>query len=127
MDVVVWPRSFGLGRYEAAFRENEVDETVLPGLTADDLKELGVAALGLCSWRLKYSNVASRPCDEAKPGQILISPRVLMKVENAVTSARTASPQLRTNGWVSLPLVCRRGTILIVGGGTDRRRHCLTH
>jgi hypothetical protein len=27
---------------------------------------------------------ASRLCDEAKPGQILISPRVLMKVENAV-------------------------------------------
>ena len=30
------------------------------------------------------SNVASRLCDEAKPGQILISPRVLMKVENDV-------------------------------------------
>ena len=30
------------------------------------------------------SNVASRLCDEAKPGQILISSRVLMKVENAV-------------------------------------------
>jgi hypothetical protein len=28
---------------------------------------------------------ASRLCDEAKPGQILISPRVLTKVENAVT------------------------------------------
>ena len=31
------------------------------------------------------SNVASRLCDEAKPGQILISPRVLTKVENVVT------------------------------------------
>jgi hypothetical protein len=28
MDVVVWLRSFGLGKYEAAFRENEIDETV---------------------------------------------------------------------------------------------------
>ena len=46
MDVVVWLRSHGLGQYEAAFRENEIDETVLPGLTAEDLKELGVAALG---------------------------------------------------------------------------------
>ena len=46
MDVVVWLRSLGLGKYEAAFRENEIDETVLPGLTAEDLKELGVAALG---------------------------------------------------------------------------------
>jgi adenylate cyclase len=31
------------------------------------------------------SNVVSRLCDEAKPGQILISPRVLMAVEGAVT------------------------------------------
>ena|SRR5215471_5835197 len=31
------------------------------------------------------SNVASRLCDEAKPGQILINPRVLAAVENAVT------------------------------------------
>jgi adenylate cyclase len=30
------------------------------------------------------SNVASRLCDEAKPGQILISPRVLVAVEDAV-------------------------------------------
>jgi GAF domain-containing protein len=30
------------------------------------------------------SNVASRLCDEAKPGQILISPRVLMAVEQVV-------------------------------------------
>ena len=46
MDIVVWLRSLGLGQYEAAFRENEIDETVLPGLTVEDLKELGVAALG---------------------------------------------------------------------------------
>src|SRR6478609_1623171 len=46
MDVVVWLRSLGLGKYEAVFRENEIDETVLPNLTAEDLKELGVAALG---------------------------------------------------------------------------------
>jgi class 3 adenylate cyclase len=46
MDVVVWLHSLGLGKYEAAFRENEIDETVLQGLTAEDLKELGIAALG---------------------------------------------------------------------------------
>jgi hypothetical protein len=45
MEIVVWLRSLGLGKYEAAFRENEIDETVLPDLTADDLKELGVTAL----------------------------------------------------------------------------------
>ena len=46
MDIVVWLRSLGLGKYEAAFRENEIDEKVLPSLTAEDLKELGVTALG---------------------------------------------------------------------------------
>src|SRR6478735_4254950 len=46
MDVVVWLRSLGLGKYEAAFRENEIDETVLPSLTEEHLKQLGVTALG---------------------------------------------------------------------------------
>jgi predicted ATPase/class 3 adenylate cyclase len=46
MDVVVWLRSLGLGLYEAVFRQNDIDETVLPSLTAEDLKELGVASLG---------------------------------------------------------------------------------
>jgi hypothetical protein len=46
MDIVVWLRSLDLGKYEAVFRENEIDETVLPDLTAEDLKELGVMALG---------------------------------------------------------------------------------
>src|SRR6202046_1977851 len=46
MDVVVWLRSLGLGQYEAAFRENDKDETVLPGLTHETLKELGVASVG---------------------------------------------------------------------------------
>jgi class 3 adenylate cyclase len=38
--------SLGLGKYEALFRENDIDETILPNLTAEDLKELGVASLG---------------------------------------------------------------------------------
>ena len=46
MDIAAWLRSLGLAEYEAAFRENRIDETVLPKLTAEDLKELGVSALG---------------------------------------------------------------------------------
>ena len=46
MDIVVWLRSLGLGKYEAAFRENEIDEAVLPSLTEEHLKQLGVTALG---------------------------------------------------------------------------------
>jgi class 3 adenylate cyclase len=52
----------------------------------------GFATLGTIGFEGRFdyaaigtvSNVASRLCDEAKPGQILISPRVLTKVENVV-------------------------------------------
>jgi class 3 adenylate cyclase/tetratricopeptide (TPR) repeat protein len=46
MDVGGWLRSLGLEKYEAIFRENEVDDTVLPSLTAEDLKDLGVGSVG---------------------------------------------------------------------------------
>ena len=45
-DNVAWLRSLGLERYEAAFRENEITEKVLPSLTAEDLKEIGVGPVG---------------------------------------------------------------------------------
>ena len=53
----------------------------------------GFATLGTIGFEGRFdyaaigtvSNVASRLCDEATPGQILISPRVLMAVEDAVT------------------------------------------
>jgi class 3 adenylate cyclase len=52
----------------------------------------GFATLGTIGFEGRFdyaaigtvANVASRLCDEAKPGQILISPRVLMAVEEAV-------------------------------------------
>jgi class 3 adenylate cyclase/predicted ATPase len=46
MDVVDWLRSLGLERYEAAFRDNEIDERVLASLTQEDLKEIGVGPVG---------------------------------------------------------------------------------
>jgi adenylate cyclase len=53
----------------------------------------GFATLGTIGFEGRYdyaaigtvSNVASRLCDEAKPGQILISPRVLMAIQDAIT------------------------------------------
>ncbi len=46
MDVGGWLRRLGLEQYEAAFRENEIDDIVLPSLTAEDLKDLGVGFVG---------------------------------------------------------------------------------
>ena len=53
----------------------------------------GFATLGTIGFEGRFdyaaigtvSNVASRLCDEAKPGQILISPRVLMAIEKDIT------------------------------------------
>jgi hypothetical protein len=46
MDLGGWLRSLGLGQYEAAFRENAINEAILPKLTAEDLKDIGVTAVG---------------------------------------------------------------------------------
>src|SRR5215470_17533155 len=42
MDIGGWLRQLGLGRYEPAFIENAIDSDVLPELTEDDLKKLGI-------------------------------------------------------------------------------------
>src|SRR3954451_5964727 len=46
MKVEDWLRRLGLEQYEAAFRDNEIDDAVLPNLTAEDLKDLGVSLVG---------------------------------------------------------------------------------
>ena len=46
MDVADWLRQLGLERYEAAFRENDVSVAILPDLTSEDLKELGIVSVG---------------------------------------------------------------------------------
>jgi SAM domain (Sterile alpha motif) len=42
MDIAEWLRGLNLSRYEAAFRDNEIDWDVLPDLTDFDLERLGV-------------------------------------------------------------------------------------
>jgi len=46
LDIDGWLRSLGLEQYEAAFRDNEIDDRVLPSLTHEDLKEIGVGPVG---------------------------------------------------------------------------------
>ena len=54
MDVGEWLRGLGLGQYEANFRDNEIASDLLPRLTGDDLKEIGILLLAIgcvCSTR----------------------------------------------------------------------------
>ena len=46
MDVGAWLKNLGFRQYEAVFRDNAIDGEVLPSLTAEDLKDLGVTIVG---------------------------------------------------------------------------------
>ena len=46
MDVGAWLRGLGLERYAPAFRDNDVDDELLPELTSDDLISIGVTSVG---------------------------------------------------------------------------------
>jgi deazaflavin-dependent oxidoreductase (nitroreductase family) len=102
MDIVVWLRSLGLGRYEAAFRENDVDEMVLPGLTCETLQELGVTAVGQ---RLKLLEGIPAWTRERRPmAKYIPSPYdwVREQVELYESSGGTKGTTLRDSG---LPVV----------------------
>jgi class 3 adenylate cyclase/tetratricopeptide (TPR) repeat protein len=46
IDIAGWLRELGLEQYAPAFRDNAVDARILPSLTLEDLKDLGVTAVG---------------------------------------------------------------------------------
>jgi class 3 adenylate cyclase len=46
LDIGEWLRGLGLQCYEQSFRDNGIDLEVLPHLTVDDLREIGVQAVG---------------------------------------------------------------------------------
>ncbi|OEL30043.1 hypothetical protein BAE44_0008938 [Dichanthelium oligosanthes] len=45
-DVAGWLWGIGMGRYASAFEAHEVDAAVLPFLTMDDLRDMGIGAVG---------------------------------------------------------------------------------
>lgn len=54
-----WLVGLGLGRYAAVFEIHEVDDQVLPMLTLEDLKDMGINAVG--SRRKLYSAIQKLP------------------------------------------------------------------
>src|SRR5215467_13087881 len=46
MDVAAWLSGLGLEQYAKLFRDNDIDGEILCGMTADDLKELGISSFG---------------------------------------------------------------------------------
>ena len=94
MNLAGWLQSLGLECYAAAFRENEIDETVLPTLTTEDLKDLGVTTVG--HRRKLLDAIALLRGDTAAKG----SPAIVLD-ENAA-SANTAERRQVTVMFVDL-------------------------
>ncbi|UWU75466.1 AAA family ATPase [Bradyrhizobium huanghuaihaiense] len=84
MDVAAWLCGLGLGQYEQAFRENDIDAEVLMDLTAEDLIGLGVASIGhrrkllAAIAALRAGSISATTPDTAAPaalsGKALLAP-----------------------------------------------------
>jgi hypothetical protein len=68
MDIAAGLREMGLEEYEPAFRDKRMDAAVLPRLTAEDFKEIGIAAVGDC-WKFLEAITALREVVVPLPAQ----------------------------------------------------------
>src|SRR5579864_9506793 len=64
MEIEEWLNSLGLQEYTRRFIENDIDSELLPKLTNEDLKELGIESLG---HRRKILNAIAALCVEPPP------------------------------------------------------------
>src|SRR5215472_9061532 len=74
MDIAAWLRSLELEQYEPAFRDNGIDAAILPKLTAEDLKEIGIVRVGdrrkvLEALAVLREGTAPVPAQEQSPDQ----------------------------------------------------------
>src|SRR5260370_34932013 len=111
MDIEGWLRNLGLERYEAAFRENEIDDTILPRLAAEDLKELGVGPVGHrrklldAIAALRADSNAPAPLPAPSPTAPPMAARATPRYNNNGGSWRTPLPHghvLRPSGFARL-------------------------
>jgi class 3 adenylate cyclase len=72
VDVAAWLQDLGLARYEAAFRESDIDVDVLPDLTEADLEKLGIS-LGHRKKLLRAIAELRAPSDRAAASVLPIS------------------------------------------------------
>ena len=86
MDVGGWLRKLGLEQYEAAFRENRIDDTVLPSLTAEDLKDLGVGFVG--DRRKLLDAIAALRAEASEPTPLSDAPRATDKAAQDIAERR---------------------------------------
>ena len=93
MDVAAWLKNLGLGQYETSFRDNAIEGDVLPTLTAEDLKDLGVNIVG---HRRKLLDAIARLSTAPKPTlpPSTADPRPLRRVLSPPNCGRHWAPTL---------------------------------
>ena len=128
MDVGAWLRGLGLGQYETAFRESEIDAEVLPDLTDSDLNQLGlplghrkrllkaIAALGTGETAVKPPSSATSP-----PGGVAERRPITVMFCDLVGSTSMAAT-LDAEDWRNLVNSLSRRS---VGGGERDRWPCV--
>src|SRR5436853_6996041 len=84
MDIAEWLRGLGLEQYTQLFRDNDIDGEILRGITAEDLKELGISSFG---HRRKLLNAIAALTGEPPTRDVAQSATV-------ATSAPTSSPAI---------------------------------
>jgi class 3 adenylate cyclase/tetratricopeptide (TPR) repeat protein len=75
VNVEAWLAELALGQYAETFRENDIDGETLCGLTAEDLKELGVSSLGHRKKLLAAIAELSPPQPETTDGEAAVTPQ----------------------------------------------------
>lgn len=71
MDTAAWLRSLGPERHEPGFRENEIHDNVLCGLTAGHLIALGITSVG-CRRKL-FDAITAMGAGKIAPGEARVA------------------------------------------------------
>ena len=91
MDVRAWLESLGLDAYAQAFAANDVDAALLPSLTSDDLRDMGITSVG--HRRRLLDAIAALNAPTSVPADQPSAPAALAAVPagaQAITPAPTA-------------------------------------
>jgi SAM domain (Sterile alpha motif) len=102
-----WLEQLGLGQYAQRFAENDITVAILPDLTDQDLKELGVASLGHRRLLLRAIADLNR----------------IEKSAPAVPAAATAAPLVPPSGPAPIPTTVAPAMVSAAVEGAGERRY----
>ena len=95
VDIAAWLTGIGLEQYKQAFDDNEIDAELLPRLTADDLKDMGIVAVGhRRKLLIAIAELQARP-DGAPAAAAAAEPTRQRAAETARQPARRTPPAHR--------------------------------